>query len=206
MKRATTLFLIILLLIPILPIVEARDPSEIATITEDGDVRFDDPGYTRDNAGNDVYTYFNTKYRGYVEWDISTIPAAAIIDKVEFYYRRYSVAGGDVDAYEMANQPSISADATVYADAHDGDLYLNFGVSDITDNYYTVDLGAAAVVDVQTAVTGSLGWFALGFYAAPSAVVFYSDESGYGSELHVTWHLASDYEFDFTDSYFENAP
>ena len=157
MKRLGLVFLLIMLTtVFTVPSVSARDPSEIATITEDGDVRFPDPAYIRDSAGNDIYVYFNTKYRGYVEWNISAIPAAAIIDKVEYHYRRYGIAGGDIDAYEMANQPSVSTDAAVYADAYDGDLYLNFGASDVTNTYYTVDLGAAAVVDVQTAVTGSL--------------------------------------------------
>jgi len=205
MKRIGLLFMVLLLSsVFMVPQAEAREPTEITDIIEDGDIQFPDPAYIRDSAGNDIYTYFNTKYRGYVEWNISGIPAAAIIDKVEYHYRRYGLAGGDIDAYEMAAQPSVSTDDAVYADAKDGDLYLNFGASDVSDNYYTVDLGAAAVVDVQTAVTGSLGWFALGFYAAPNAVQIYSDESGYGSELHVSWHLTTDLEYMFTDTFFEN--
>jgi len=188
-----------------LPGVQGRDPTTLTAVNEDGDVRFNDPGYTRDSAGNDIYVYYTTAYRGYIEWDISAIPDAAIIESVSFRYRRYSAGyASAIDCYQMSSQPSASSDATVYADAKNGVQYLNgFGSGNAADTWYTVALPASAAAHLQANLAAD--WFALGFYASPSVAQLYSENGGYTPEVIIQWHLAGDYAFYFDDAVYENA-
>ncbi|GAI71653.1 unnamed protein product, partial [marine sediment metagenome] len=80
---------------------------------------------TRTEGSNEIQIYFNTKYRGYIEWDISSIPENATITVVSIRFKSASGYDGDLDFYDMNNQPSISTDETVYTDARDGSLYVS---------------------------------------------------------------------------------
>jgi len=185
--------------------VHGREATEINTITEDGHIKYDDPGYTRVNNLDWIAT--TTSYQGYIEWNLtdSGIPHTAVIDAVQFRYYRYSSDNTSFKIYDCTVQPSVAANSALWAEMGGGNNYGTFGSSDATNTWYTVALEGTAAADLQAAITANQTWFAI---AAPNRNVassyISSDERGYPAELHVTWHLSSDYAFYFDDAVYEN--
>jgi len=178
--------------------------SEITAVIEDGDVEWNDPNYIRDNTDNTIHVYFNTHYRGYIEWNISEIPHNAVITSVAFKFRKSGGGDDDFDVYDMSNQPSTSSNSTVYNDAKNGDTYgnIDFNISD--GAWKTVALNSNAVSDLQAAVSANQTWFAIGLYAAPTVCDFYSSESGSTPTLVVGWYLPGDARVAYKGPYYEN--
>jgi len=207
MKRATTLFLIILLLIPILPIVEARDPDDVVSIIEDGYILRDGGGDTRINATNNLYTGTiigdPDYYRSYIEFNISGIPNTAIIDRVDLVYQLATASTFDMLIRDMEFQPSISTDGDIFGDAGNGTIYYTNFCNYAINTWLTITLtGAETDLEANLAVD----WFAVGTQNAGAGQRpdIKSSETTYDPYLKVYYHLITDYEFGFTDSYFEN--
>jgi len=206
-KNASVILLVLLTASFFVPQrVHGREATEITDIIIDGDIHENAPAYTRDAGSDDVYCYWNTYYRGFVEWNISSIPDAAVIDRVRVRFRSYSANyDGTMRMYEMVNQPSLqtndnAGNQVIYDDAADGDVYVITPAGG-TNTWFTVTLSAAAVADFNT----TADWFAIGTYVGSGgADSFYSSETAYGAILLVDWHLSSDYAFYFDDAVYEN--
>ncbi len=99
--------------------------------------------------------------RGWVEWDISSIPDAAQISNVICRVYRTEITGTypGVRLYQMTNRPSGPADAvTLYNDAGDGNLYGEFSS---TSGWNSITLSQSARTDLQSRLADN--WFAIGF-------------------------------------------
>lgn len=176
-------------------------PLEITDMIEDGMIRFDDPGYTRFNDLE--YTEGNEPlYRAYLEFNISSIPSNAIIDKVEIRYMTETPAGNQ-SIYSMENQPSVSSDNAVYTDCHDGTMYVKVS-SQSVETWYTQDLGSSVASDLQTRVDNTDGWFAIGRYGGEEEGEWYSVESANDPILYVYYHFSTDNAYTIDGAYYEN--
>ena len=126
--------------------------------TEDGDV------YQSTKRSTEGYIFvgkfLSDVYRGYSEWNISTIPPDAIITKAIFKYSGCSNAE-DCIIKSINIQPSISSPSNIYAAVGDGDIYADItGFPEIGNNKQIV-LNDNATSDIQSAI--SIDWFAVGF-------------------------------------------
>ncbi|MEO0100289.1 MAG: T9SS type A sorting domain-containing protein [candidate division WOR-3 bacterium] len=100
--------------------------------------------------------------RGWVEWDISSIPDGAIINNVICRTYRTEITGSypNVNLYQMTNRPSGSADAlTLYNDAGSGPLYG--GYTPTVSGWNTATLSTQARTDLQNHLSDN--WFAIGY-------------------------------------------
>jgi len=206
MKRIGLLFMVLLLTsVFMVPPAQAREAEDFIP-SLDGDIT-GAPTYTRDAV--DTKLQFDDGILGssrtFLEFDTSTLPVAAIITSVTLRIKTQVINGAPVARFEeMTVQPSTQADNAAGNQA----IYDNIGANTEYDTqvlndetWYTVDLGADAITDLLSHLT----WFSVGIDSNTASNFIYSSESvGKEPYLSVTWHLASDYEFDFTDSYFEN--
>jgi len=207
--RRTVPLILLLLLMPFIPqpLVWGRDASTISTVIIDGDIKDDDPTYTRDAGSNDILVYYNTRYRGFIEWNTSSIPDAAIIDSVKIRIRSYSSGyTGNTEFWSMENRPSSQANTdagnkVIFDDARQGTKYCTSGAGSI-NTWYTFAFGAAAKADLQSHLADN--WFSVGMYAQPGLDTYYASETAYDPEIIVQWHLATDYTFYFNDAIYEN--
>jgi len=167
--------LLILLLIPF--ILQEVDASTITngSITEDGRIRDEGNNNVCDGIGpNRIVGELSISYgawpvassidcdRGYVEWNTSTIPDTAIILNVTM---EYHLGGPEACEFRhIATQPTIASDAVLWADMNDGNVYFSATAGNCHDNAgpRVISLGALAVSDLQTAITGGVNWFGLG--------------------------------------------
>jgi len=202
MKRTTTLVILLILLLPLFstpPIVYARTAYS-APIAEDGDIT---NGFVKDNTSTTLELDIITNNRGYIEFNTSAIPAAAIITSVSLVFRTATASApgvNDITVRQLQLRPTITATAAIYADIVGGVTY-DIELNVLSNTEYTIDLGASAI----THLTSHLTWFGVGMYVSVQNDCYvYSSESSYPPELLVDYYLLTDYEFDFTDSYFEN--
>ncbi len=108
--------------------------------------------------------------RGFIEWDISSIPDDATITDVVFKYQgERNDASSDCSIYQMENQPSAQPDQTapgggnntIWDDAADGNGYvLSHSTFPEVGESKQIDLGSTAVSDLQSNLTTN--WFAIG--------------------------------------------
>ena len=111
--------------------------------------------------GNDEET---STTRGYVEWDISSIPDEATITSVVFKYHGYE-HWIDGHIHAMANKPSAQSNdptgnGVIYNDAGDGTVYADPAGFPELGPQKEVDLGLDAASDLQAALVND--WFAIG--------------------------------------------
>lgn len=156
------------------------DTTTLDNPTEDGHILWEDPNYTRDKTGFDIFPYYSSfytpdkYYHGYAEWDISGVAVGSTITKVEFRYEGQSDSPGNAQIFAIANQPSVQSDdnagnQVIYDDAVDGNEYLATGTAFIEQGN-TKDVGGASgpawTLDPKTDVGNALGvgWFAFGFW------------------------------------------
>jgi len=200
MKRIGLLFMALLLTsVFMVPPAQARAPTIISIVTEDGDIS---DVHAQNTAGVYLRVGGPNDYGAYVEFNITAIPDTVIIDSVTLWVMAYSATNPDVgEIREMTNQPSVTNAATLHTDIADGDLYASPNIQP-SDTWVEAKLSAAAVADLQANL--ALDWFAVGVHSGNTPYFYSSESAGKEPYLSVTWHLASDYEFDFTDSYFEN--
>ena len=202
MKRVGLLFMVLLLSSVFMAPVEARDAEEITNIKIDGDIT---SGFVRDAAANVIEIDTSAGNQGFIEFNTSSIPAAAIIDSITITFRTETVNGAPtLRLYEMTVQPSTQPDNAAGNQAiYDNiDIHTEY-VSQVlaASTWYTKTLDASACTDL----TGHMTWFSVGFQASTINNFIYSSESA-GNEpyLSVTWHLAADLEYMFTDTFYEN--
>jgi len=109
-----------------------------------------------DLAGGWFSSAGNICYRGVMQWDISSIPDAAIINDVVF---RFEVSGVDASREpcqfrHLANNITTSSNLDMMADARDGNLYVSGSAECQTDGTNkSVDLGSLADSDLKTQLT-----------------------------------------------------
>lgn len=124
---------------------------------------------TRDNTseyiafGGIAYesSYWSYAYRAYVEWDISALAGATIDANPAFKYHGWLDSSTAEEINPISAQPSVAADADLWADIASGTAYVDpFAFA--TGTGQSVDLGASAKTDLQTAVTAEQSWFAIG--------------------------------------------
>ncbi|MEM4245651.1 MAG: hypothetical protein QXR60_05625 [Candidatus Nanoarchaeia archaeon] len=131
--------------------------------TEDGYIRYD---VLRDrtikySASELIYIGVSFDvYRGYVEWEISSIPDSSIINNVVF---RYHGASNNIDCHihEMVGtRPSTSGAQAIYNEAAEGTVYADENGFPVVGTNKQINLGANACTDLQS-LLGS-NWFAIG--------------------------------------------
>lgn len=196
------LVLLLLLVVSNCIMVSGRIPDTVTTITIDGDITV---AFVRDAAGAVIEFDSGSGNRGFLEFDTSTIPGTAIVDKITVTFKTEVINGApNIRFEEMTVQPSTEADnaagnQAIYDDIGANTQYTTQVLNDET--WYTVDLGADACTDHMTHLT----WFSVGIETNTINNFIYSSESlGNEPYLTVSWHLATDYEYQFTDTYYEN--
>jgi len=124
------------------------------------------------DLGSFFYFYYlfstgsaNDCIRSWAEWDTTSIPDGSLITDVDFLFDIAAVlTPEECDIFAMANQPSVTAVATVFTDIRDGTNYVNADTSCQTvGNNKSLDLGNTANSDLQTLLASN--WFAIGISA-----------------------------------------
>lgn len=133
--------------------------------TVDGQITKSGTNYVRSTAENAVRIGPDgtNRIRAYFEWDVTSIPDGSTIINTLFKYEGGSTIAGH--AHAMASQPSAQSNdnggnQVIYDDIGDGTVYadpVSFP-NGATNN--SVDLGATANSDLQTALINN--WFAIG--------------------------------------------
>jgi len=103
---------------------------------------------------------FGDTYRGYIEWNISSIPDGATITDTKFQYDGW-YHGLDCHIHDILQaQPSQSSNEPVYHDAGNGTVYADPDGFPVVGDNQEVDLGASADSDLQSQLSSD--WFAIG--------------------------------------------
>lgn len=97
--------------------------------------------------------------RGFVEWDISSIPDTATITNTTFKYNGYS-HGTDARVYPMTSRPSTASNSTLWTDAGNGTTLASVSGFPVVGAGKTIGLGATGNSDVASKLSGD--WFAIG--------------------------------------------
>lgn len=191
------------------PTCYARTATELTDIIEDGEIHYDEGAvsYTKDNTSNtlEVGRIIGNPddWAGYIEFNTSSIPDAAIIDQVRLVYMMQNNGTLAFTIRAMQHKPSTRTNQSIYEDAINGTTYFTSWNQVDNDVWNTIVLDGAADV-----LAGNLtqDWFAVGLAWAGAAQVdhMYSSESAYDPYLEVDWHLAGDYRVNFTGLYYEN--
>ncbi len=115
--------------------------------------------------GVDVPVSKDKLYRGFVEWDVSTILNGSTITNTIFKYHGGVHGGADAEIRAMASQPSVQSDddagnQVIFDDIGDGTVYDSpAGFIEVGINKQA-DLGASADEDLESALVND--WFAIG--------------------------------------------
>ena len=140
--------------------------ANLVNPTEDGFTQKDDSVYYK-TGGTIIYIggvmAAGIIWRGYVEWDVSSIPSNSIIKDTVFKYE-CNRHDGDCHIHEMlGRRPSTSTAQPVYDEAGEGNIYADPVGFPVVAANQSVDLGAQADTDLQNQL--ALGWFAIGIQA-----------------------------------------
>lgn len=144
-------------------------------------------GYYHYDEGNEIkMTHFYEDFwfttRGYVEWDVSSIPDSTTVTDVTFKYHGVSRGSGDCHIHAISYRPSISGVHIIFADASDGHVYADPTGFPVIGENQQVGLSSNAVTDLQNHLSSN--WFAIGIQADdentnhPTATSIYSSEYG----------------------------
>jgi hypothetical protein len=189
------------------PMVMGRIPTNVTVINEDGYIDNDPPLYTRENTTSpiEVGAFLGAPdfYHGYIEFNISGIPDAAIVEQVELVYMMQDNGTNVFTINDMQHQPSLSSNLTVFGDAANGTQY-NAGWNNVWEDVWETLTLTGAAADLQANL--AVDWFAVGF--EPSGIgqidELYSSESANAPLLIVNWHLATDFSYVISGPFFEN--
>ena len=110
-------------------------------------------------------------YWGFVEWNISTIPAHAQITNVSFEVYSLGYSGpGILNGYEMESRPSTLTASQIAADSQNGTKYISIVMSTFTGNTGEKDVNSTSnewypLTDVKQDIQDNIsrGWWAMGF-------------------------------------------
>lgn len=128
------------------------------------DIPTNDPKGTGIRAGNEDLPA--GVYRGYVEWDISSISDSAIITDVSFSWQSIVDSPlGDPDIVSVDLRPSISSATEIYKSIEIGTVLVDEGGKGTfpgsVKGIGTIDLGSLADSALQARLIDD--WFAIGF-------------------------------------------
>lgn len=153
------------------------DTATLNNPTIDGYIEFDEdvPGtYVRYASAPEILMDYdagtNKITRGFVEWDVSSIPDGSdVTDTVFKYDGKYHEEAEDAHIHEMLGvQPSDEPDnnagnLAIYNEAGQGTVYYDVAGFPVVAAAQSADLGAAADTDLENSLAGD--WFAIGFQA-----------------------------------------
>lgn len=161
---------------------EAFDPAaSFADPTEDGyivELQATPPTYSRYNAGTIIragkavpdYVWL---YRGYVEWDISSLPESAMVSLLKF---KYHGATHNIDCHiheMMGTRPSTGGNQAVFDEAGEGNIYAEPAGFPEAGTTKEVTLSAQAITDLEAQL--GVNWFAIGIQSDNEATTIYQD-------------------------------
>ena len=198
MKRIGFFFMVLLLSSVFTVPAEAREAEEI-TPSLDGDIA-GPATYTRDAVDTILEFDGGASRRSFLEFNTSTLPLAVIIDNVTIRFKTEVINGAPVARFEeMTVRPSTQADnaagnQAIYDDIGANTEYVTQVLND--EIWYTVDLGADAITDLLSHLT----WFSVGIDSDTDNNFIYSSESANDPYLSISWRLATDLEYTFTDT------
>ena len=139
------------------------DSATLDDPTEDGFIEYEAAAYYRYNNLLFINFFMYEDYidRGYVEWDVSSIPdGSTITDTIFKYHGAANFLDGHI--HEMLGaRPSTSTDSAVYAEAGEGTVYADPAGFPVVGAGKEQDLGTDADSDLQNTQL-ALGWFAIG--------------------------------------------
>ena len=183
MKRIGFFFMVLLLSSVFTVPVEAREAEEITDITIDGDIS---SGFVRDAAANVIEIDTSANNHGFIEFNTSSIPAAAIIDNIDITFKTETINGApSLSFYEMVVQPSTQPDnaagnQAIYDDTRIHTLYVT-QTSSASNTWYTKTFDSSACTDLMTHIT----WFSVGLDASTINNFMHSSESA-GNEPYLS--------------------
>ncbi len=122
-------------------------------------------------------------YRGYVEWDISSLAGRTLTANPVFKYEGYTSNAIDGEINPLTEeQPSSGGctDAELWGYIASGTAYIDPFAVTVGVNQ-SEDLGVVAKADLQTAMDASQSWFAIGFTSE-------ADECQAGGSLRDVFH------------------
>ncbi|GAI76025.1 unnamed protein product, partial [marine sediment metagenome] len=145
------------------------DTVTLSDPTEAGRIHwiFEPSSYSR--GGVPYMGWYGTyAYRGYAEWDISSIPdSATILDTVFKYHGLRHDANSDCHIHEMlgcqpSEQPSTNiGNEAVWDEIGEGTVYVDPAGFPVVATNQEVDLGTTADSHLQSQLAND--WFAIGF-------------------------------------------
>lgn len=136
--------------------------------------------------------------RGYIEWDISSIPDGSTILNTVFKYHGVTHYE-DAHIHEMLGaRPSISDNDTIYNEAGEGTVYAAPAGFPVVGTNKQIDLGASADADLQSQLTSD--WFAIGLQGdveTDFSDIYSEERSGANPKptLYVEYTLSPSYRF-----------
>lgn len=105
-------------------------------------------------------SYLSTIVRGYIEWNISSLPQNATITKASLKYSSNSSNPG-ANINEMGVRPSTTATISlIFDEAGEGSVYANEASFPVLETNQEIELNSQARADIKTAIIN--GWFAIG--------------------------------------------
>lgn len=138
--------------------------------------------------------YFGTEHRGFVQWDVSSIPDSSMIYNTELRaFLNASNNGLVSDSIFVNNVTEGLAPYFIYSDSAFIDLgngpYLTFTCSLSNSHYGYYDLGNAADADLHNSLAGDA--FQLGFSMNPTAATSWKRFTSDSSMLRITYFECS---------------
>lgn len=138
-------------------------------------------------------------HRAYVEWDISALAGKVVDTNPVFKFDGNARAAATSDIYPITEgQPSVVSDVNLFAYIATGTPYVDpFEFDSATENQ-SQDLGATAKTDLQTALTASQSWFAIGLFTSSECTL--TTGASINSEDDATPVPPPTLEFDFSEA------
>ncbi|MFH1543365.1 MAG: hypothetical protein ABIE03_02415 [Patescibacteria group bacterium] len=139
--------------------------------------------------------HFDWLYRGYIQWDVTSIPESVEVTNIELVYEGL-LDGPEVSHIQslLTGQPNIISNQTLYDGIATSQDYV-YPWTPVIDTNQTQDLGALAVSDIESQL--SSGWFAIAFtsdntgagnFPGGSASIDYLQSNSPDPTLNVTYY------------------
>ncbi|MFH1366866.1 MAG: glycosyltransferase [Patescibacteria group bacterium] len=153
----------------------------------DGHVKYDGSTYTTVDTdpvliGQNTTPDPDEKYRGFIKFDITDLNDSTTYNLVGLYVRSYNAqaSGGYVDYTALPNDPNGRGASDIYADIGGATVYYNNITSFRSATDITLNLGATAVSNLNSALAGN--WFGVGFKSDAES----ADWTSFRSEEYAT--------------------
>ncbi|MDY0075711.1 MAG: fibronectin type III domain-containing protein [Bacteroidales bacterium] len=126
---------------------------------------------------SEIYTESNDAERGWARFNTSAIPDGDDISSVELHIYVNDDNYAYFNVMSMENDPLSGDAASVFIDAGDGTAYTTYTSNFPSPDWYVVDLGATASVDLKNRLADD--WFAIGLYEHELSGMFYLSCDGW---------------------------